>query len=75
MNKKKIFATILCGVFGLSIASGALVANFAHDEKPTIAAPDASVDYMLFLAPTGLVTMQILLLIFMVALQLLLGIH
>ena len=33
MNKKKIFATILCGVFGLSIASGALVANFAHDEE------------------------------------------
>lgn len=47
MNKKKIFATILCGVFGLSIASGALVANFAHDEEPTIAAPDATRLYVI----------------------------
>lgn len=47
MNKKKIFATILCGVFGLSIASGALVANFAHDEEPTIAASDATRLYVI----------------------------
>ena len=47
MNKKKIFATILCGVFGLSIASGALVANFAHTEEPTIAAPDATRLYVI----------------------------
>lgn len=47
MNKKKIFATILCGVFGLSIASGALVANFAHDEEPTIAASDTTRLYVI----------------------------
>ena len=47
MNKKKIFATILCGVFGLSIASGALVANFADVEEPTVAAPDATRLYVI----------------------------
>ncbi len=47
MNKKKIFATILCGVFGLSIASGALVANFADAEEPTIAAPNATRLYVI----------------------------
>ena len=47
MNKKKIFATILCGVFGLSIASGALVANFAHDEEPTVAVADPDTVYLI----------------------------
>lgn len=47
MNKKKIFATILCGVFGLSIASGALVANFAHDEESLSAVANPNSIYLI----------------------------
>lgn len=47
MNKKKIFATILCGVFGLSIASGALVANFAHTEEPISAVANPNSIYLI----------------------------
>ena len=47
MNKKKIFATILCGVFGLSIASGALVANFAHTEEPVSAVDNPNSIYLI----------------------------